>query len=65
VATSLEYSRAATGGAPTGIVYNPTTDFVIPGAEKAPFIFAGEDRVISAWNASTRTPAEATSAPAC
>src|SRR2546427_9517138 len=36
-------SASATGGAPTGIVYNPTTDFVIPGAGKALFIFAGEE----------------------
>ena len=46
-------SGSATGGAPSGIVYNPTTDFVIPGSSKALFIFAGEDGVISAWNAST------------
>ena len=44
-------SGGATGGAPSGIVYNPTTDFVIPGGTKALFIFAGEDGVISAWNA--------------
>jgi len=46
-------SGSATGGAPSGIVYNPTADFVIPGSSKALFIFAGEDGVISAWNAST------------
>jgi uncharacterized protein (TIGR03118 family) len=46
-------SGGATGGAPSGIVYNATTDFVIPGSSKALFIFAGEDGVISAWNAST------------
>ena len=46
-------SGSATGGAPSGIVYNPTTDFVIPGSSKALFIFAGEDGVISAWNART------------
>ena len=50
---AIPSSASATGGAPTGIVYNPTTDFVIPGAGKALFIFAGEDGVISAWNAST------------
>ena len=46
---AIPSSASATGGAPTGIVYNPTTDFVIPGAGKALFIFAGEDGVISAW----------------
>ena len=50
---AIPSSVSATGGAPTGIVYNPTTDFVIPGAGKALFILAGEDGVISAWNAST------------
>jgi len=46
-------SGGAAGGAPSGIVFNPTTDFVIPGSSKALFIFAGEDGVISAWNTST------------
>src|SRR5213080_5527363 len=50
---AIPSSGGATGGAPSGIVYNPTTDFVIPGGTKALFIFAGEDGVISAWNAST------------
>jgi uncharacterized protein (TIGR03118 family) len=44
---------AAAGGAPSGIVFNPTTSFVIPASTKALFIFAGEDGVISAWNSST------------
>ena len=48
---AIPSSGGATGGAPSGIVYNPTTDFVIPGGTKALFIFAGEDGVISAWNA--------------
>ena len=43
-------SGSATGGAPTGIVYNPTSDFLVPGGTKALFILAGEDGVISAWN---------------
>jgi uncharacterized protein (TIGR03118 family) len=43
-------SGSASGGAPTGIVYNPTSDFVVPGGTKALFILAGEDGVISAWN---------------
>src|SRR5439155_1124011 len=48
---AIPASGSATGGAPSGIVYNPTTDFVIPGGTKALFIFAGEDGVLSAWNA--------------
>ncbi|MEO8827727.1 TIGR03118 family protein [Lapillicoccus sp.] len=39
------------GGAPTGQVFNDTTDFVVPGTGKpALFIFAGEDGNLSAWN---------------
>jgi len=43
------------GGTPTGIVFNPTSDFVIPSANANPasaakFIFDGDDGVISAWN---------------
>jgi uncharacterized protein (TIGR03118 family) len=41
------------GGEPTGIVFNSTTDFVIPGKGAALYIFATEDGTISAWNAST------------
>ena len=40
-------------GAPTGIVLNTTTAFVIPGFGKASFIFSGEDGVITAWNGTT------------
>jgi uncharacterized protein (TIGR03118 family) len=38
------------GGSPTGVVFNPTTDFAIPG-ESAPakFAFVNEDGTISAW----------------
>lgn len=49
---------ATTGGAPTGIAYNGTTDFVIPGFGPAAFLFAGEDGVISAWNSTTGTSAK-------
>ena len=38
------------GGAPTGVVFNPTSDFAIPSTGGASrFIFAGEDGIISAW----------------
>lgn len=38
-------------GAPTGVVYNPTTDFKIL-TIPAEFIFAGEDGTISGWSSS-------------
>ncbi|MBF0544259.1 MAG: TIGR03118 family protein [Candidatus Riflebacteria bacterium] len=40
-----------TTGAPSGQVFNSTTDFVIPGTNApAKFIFVAEDGTISAWN---------------
>ena len=44
---------ATTGGAPTGQLYNPTSDFKLPNGNKAVFIFAGSDGVISGWNGGT------------
>ena len=42
------------GGAPTGQVFNDTTDFVVPGTtQPARFIFAGEHGDLSAWNGGT------------
>lgn len=39
------------GGAPTGIVFNPTTGFMIASTgEVSKFIFAQEDGIISAWS---------------
>jgi uncharacterized protein (TIGR03118 family) len=49
---AIPTTGAATGGAPTGIITNATSDFAIGGGP-ALFIFAGEDGVISAWNASS------------
>lgn len=46
----------ATGGSPTGIVFNPNNrQFVIPSgngsaSQAARFIFVGDDGVVSAWN---------------
>jgi uncharacterized protein (TIGR03118 family) len=42
------------GGAPTGQVFNPTTDFVINGGTKASFIFSTEDGTIAASNSGAR-----------
>lgn len=50
---SIPTSGATTGGAPTGVIVNSTSTFIIPTAGPALFIFAGEDGVISAWNSST------------
>ena len=42
---------AATGGQPTGAVFNSsTTDFKLKNGNAARFIFAGTDGVISGWN---------------
>lgn len=44
--------KAGVHGNPTGNIFNPTTDFVIPGSgAPARFIFADEGGTISAWNA--------------
>ena len=39
--------------APTGVIFNPTSSFVIPSSTSAKFIFAGEDGTITAWNGGT------------
>ena len=45
-----------TPAAPTGLVWNPTTTFLVPGTSTvASFIFATEDGTISAW-ANSATP---------
>lgn len=43
-------NNAATGGAPTGIVFNGTTGLRLSNGNPAKFIFVGEDGVISGWN---------------
>ncbi len=50
---SIPTASTATGGSPTGIVFNPTSSFIIPSSTKALWIFAGNDGTISAWNATT------------
>lgn len=47
-----------TPAAPTGVVWNPTTTFLVPGTSTpASFIFATEDGTISAWaNGASGTP---------
>jgi TIGR03118 family protein len=41
---------AATGGHPTGIVANSTTDFKLPNGNPARFIFAEAEGLLSGWN---------------
>lgn len=48
---------AATGGHPSGQVFNSTPDFVLTNGSKAAFIFAGLDGVISGWNPAAGTQA--------
>lgn len=50
---TIPSSSAATGGTPTGQVFNSTADFVLPTGGSAKFIFAGADGIISAWNGGT------------
>src|SRR5258708_951204 len=55
------------GGSPSGIVFNGTTDFVIPANQKsAKFIFVNEDGTVSAWSGgdSTLTVADRSSSDA-
>jgi uncharacterized protein (TIGR03118 family) len=51
-------SNPESGGTPTGVAFNPTPDFPIPGFQSpagsntpttARFIFVGEDGIVSAW----------------
>ena len=51
-------------GAPTGVVFNGSSEFVINGGggtSAAKFIFDGEDGVVSAWNGGTAAVIAATS----
>lgn len=41
---------ATSGGDPTGIVFNSTSDFKLPNGNPARFIFDGIDGVLSGWN---------------
>lgn len=48
---NIPFGGDAHGGAPTGIVYNGTSDFVIAGTgETSEFIWATENGTINAWN---------------
>ena len=48
---TIPSQNSSTGGAPTGVVFNSTADFVIPGTGAVSrFIFSSEDGIISAWS---------------
>lgn len=49
-AVSIPSPDGATGGHPTGVVFNGTSDFNLPNSNPARFIFAGDEGVISGWN---------------
>jgi uncharacterized protein (TIGR03118 family) len=49
---SIPGNNPQNGAAPTGIVFNWTTDFAIPGVGPSLFLYAGEDGTISAVNSS-------------
>ena len=52
---SVASKLGAAGGTPTGVVFNGTTDFVIPSSTAAHWIFANKDGTIAAWAAGTGT----------
>jgi uncharacterized protein (TIGR03118 family) len=47
------------GGAPTGAVYNGSSDFALANGKPARFLFASEDGTISGWNSGTQAEAVA------
>jgi uncharacterized protein (TIGR03118 family) len=54
---------ATPGGSPTGIVFNPTTDFLVssgPVTAPAIFIFASESGAVSGWHPAVPPPPPAT-----
>lgn len=57
---SLEVSIP--GGAPTGQVFNSTSDFLVAPSLPAAFIFASESGAVTAWNPNVPPPAPSTAA---
>jgi uncharacterized protein (TIGR03118 family) len=50
---TIPSATSATGGEPTGTIFNATSDFVIPGGTSAKFLFAGTDGTITGWSTGT------------
>ena len=51
---TIPSATSSSGGVPTGVIFNPTSDFVVPSSTAAHFIFAGEDGTIAAWTGGTQ-----------
>lgn len=49
---TIPSASGSTGGTPTGVVFNGSTDFLLPAPNNQParFLFAGEDGTLSGWN---------------
>lgn len=47
---SIPSPTGSTGGNPTGIIFNGTSDFALPSGAASHFIFVGVDGVISGWS---------------
>jgi len=54
---------SASGGTPTGVVFNPTSDFQVFTGTPAKFIFATEDGTISGWASGTQATVKVDNAP--
>jgi uncharacterized protein (TIGR03118 family) len=51
---SIPFQGAPNAGAPTGVIYNSTTDFIITSnSEVSKFIYASEDGTLTAWSSGT------------
>src|SRR5690349_17989410 len=53
-----------TGGTPSGVVVNATSDFLLENGSPARFLFASEDGIISGWNGGSAAERVAKSASA-
>ena len=49
--------KVTVAGGPTGVVFNSTSGFLLPGGLKASFLFDGEDGIVRAWNNAQGTTA--------
>ena len=54
----------STGGTPSGVVFNATSDFLLGNGNPARFLFASEDGIISGWNSGSAAERVAKSASA-
>jgi uncharacterized protein (TIGR03118 family) len=63
-AVSIPSPGGATGGHPTGQVFNGGTGFRLPNGNPARFIFAGADGVVSGWNGGTAAIRKIDNSPA-